>query len=94
MGRAFESLETLPEAISFGVFAKIDQLRTFPEMGTPLGPRYPKLKAYRQILYKNSIRVIYEFDEVDKTVYVLMIQDCRQKMPQPRELKRDLSLDE
>lgn len=90
MNRAFAALEILPEEIAFQILAKLDQLRRFPEMGSPLGARFPKLKAFRQILYRSSIRIIYEFDKIDNTIYVLAIQDCRQKLPLPRDLKRDV----
>lgn len=94
MVRAFAALESLPKSKAFGIISLLEHLRQFPEMGSPLGHRYPKLKHFRQLLYKRSIRIIYEFDEYESTIYVLAVQDCRQKMPSTRELKRDLSVDE
>ncbi len=86
--QAFAVLESLPETISFDVFGRLDRLSQFPEMGSSLGIRFPKLKGLRQIVYKRWLRVIYEFDEIDQTVYILAIQDCRQKLPSGRDLKR------
>jgi len=63
-------------------------------MGTPLKSRFPKLKGYREVLYKRFIRIIYEFDAHDNMMYVVAIQDCRQKLPSPRQLKRDRPLEE
>lgn len=89
MDRAFAVLESLPETVAFDLFKKLDRLADFPQMGTPLGPRFPKLKGYRQLVYNRRLRIIYEFDEYDNTIYVLAINDCRQKLPTPRELRRD-----
>ena len=94
MRRAFRSLELLPEPIAFDIIGKLDVLTHFPEMGSPLGSRFPRLKGYREVLYKRYIRIIYEFDPHDNMIYVVAIQDCRQKLPLPRALKRDLPLDE
>lgn len=87
--RAFTVLESLPETISFDVFRRLDRLSQFPEMGSSLGARFPNLNGLRQLVYKRWLRVIYEFDEADQTIYILAIQDCRQKLPSPRKLKRD-----
>ncbi len=88
--RAFAALEALPESIAFDIIRKLDHdLTMFPEMGAPLGPRFPRLNGLCQLIYKRSVRVIYDYDQHDETLYVLAIQDCRQKMPSPRDLKRD-----
>lgn len=92
--RAFRVLESLPEAVAFDVFEELDRLAEFPRMGTSLEPRFPKLTGYRQLIYKRTLRIIYEFDEYDNTVYVLAISDCRQKLPAPRELRRDRPQDD
>jgi len=89
MSRAFAVLESLPQNIAFDIVDRLERLSQFPKMGAPLGARFPKLKAYRQLVYKHSIRIIYEFDEYEDTIYVLAIQDCRQKLPALRDLKRD-----
>ena len=91
---AFAVLESLPETIAFDVFSKLDKLGEFPQMGSPLGPRFPQLKAFRQLIYKRRLRIIYQFDEQDRTVYILAIQDSRQKLPSARDLKRDRLPDE
>ena len=85
---AFLALESLPQSTAFGIVALLDYLREFPEMGAPLGTRFPKLKGLRQLIYKGSIRVVYEYDHLDETVYILAIQNCSQKMPDRRSLKR------
>lgn len=85
---AFLVLESLPQGTAFGIVGLFDYLREFPEMGAPLGPRFPKLKGLRQLIYKSSIRIIYEYDEQDQTVYILSVQRCSQKIPDRRALKR------
>jgi hypothetical protein len=85
---AFTFLESVPEKIAFEIVAALDRLMTFPEMGAPLGPRFPDLSGKRQLLYKRFIRVIYEYDEYEKNIYVFAIQNCRQKLPSSRELRR------
>lgn len=85
---AFLVLESLPQSMAFGIVALFDYLREFPEMGAPLGPRFPKLKGLRQMTYKGSIRIIYEYDHLDETIYILAVQSCSQKMPDRGELKR------
>jgi len=92
--RAFLTIESLPQHIAFDIIRLLEHLRDFPEMGSPLHSRFPKLKDFRQLLYKRSIRVIYEFDEYENTIYVLAVQDCRQKLPSVRDLKRDDARDE
>lgn len=93
MESVFAVLERLPQKLAFDIFRRLDQLAEFPEMGSPLGPRFPRLEGFRQIIYRRQIRMIYEFDESDQTVYVLLIQDCRQKIPTPRDLKRTEDID-
>ena len=92
--RAFKVLELLPAAVAFDLFRKLDRLAAFPLMGTPLESRFPELKGFRQLIYDRHLRIIYEFDENDDTVYVLAINNCRQKLPTPRELRRDRPLDD
>ena len=89
MARSFAVLESLPQHTAFGIVSQLAHLRQSPRMGATLGPRFPKLKDFRQILYKRVMRVIYEFDEYENVVYILAIQDCRQKLPSARHLKRD-----
>lgn len=85
---AFAFLESLPQEISFDIVAALDRLMLFPNMGAPLAARFPALKGFRQLVYKRRIRAIYEFNEYEKTIYVLAIQYCRQKLPSARDLKR------
>lgn len=93
MAQTFAVLELLTQTIAFEVFSKIDKLSNFPQMGSPLGPRFPRLGKFRQLIYRRRLRIIYEFDEVENTVYVLVIQDCRRKMPTARELDEAKSSD-
>jgi mRNA-degrading endonuclease RelE of RelBE toxin-antitoxin system len=81
--RAFAFLESLAEPIAFELFRRIDRLSVFPDLGSPLETRF------RQLVYKRRIRVIYEYDIEENCVYILAIQNCRQKLPRPRDLKRD-----
>lgn len=87
--RAFAVLESLPEKIAFDLFRTIDTLATFPEMGPLLETRSSILVGFRQLIYKRSIRVIYEFDAAEDQIYIVAIQHCRQQLPHPRDLKRD-----
>ena len=91
MNRAFAVLESLPQGVAFEIFAKLDLLTEFPEIGSPLGLRFPDLKGFRQLIFKRRIRIIYDFDQSDRIIYVLAIIDCKRKMPRGRDLKRDLS---
>lgn len=72
--RAFFVLESFPERIAFDVFRYLDRLALFPEMGSPLGYRFPKLDGFRQLVYKRWLRIIYEFDASENTVFILAIQ--------------------
>ena len=87
--QAFAVLETLPEGTALDIFARLDRLSEFPEMGSLLGPKFPKLARFRQLIYKRWLRIIYEFDDKERTVYILAIQDSRRKLPSTRKLKRD-----
>lgn len=48
----------------------------------------PVLKNCRQLIVKRLHRVLYEYDEVEGTVYILSVQHCRQGLPSGRNLKR------
>jgi mRNA-degrading endonuclease RelE of RelBE toxin-antitoxin system len=86
--RAFLVLETLPQTIAFDVIRLVDLLPKFPEMGAKIETRFQLLKDYRQIIVKNSYRVIYDFDEIENRIYILAVQNCRQQLPSTRDLKR------
>ena len=87
--RAFTVLESLEGKIAFAIFRHSELLRQFPEMGSALEYRFPTLKGRRQLIFKRKFRIIYEFDDYEDTVYILAVQDCREKRPSPRDLKRD-----
>ena len=85
---AFNELEILPQEISFEIIRQVDLLTQFPEMGAPLQSPFPRLKDLRQLIVKRSIRVIYEFDDVKETIFILAVQNCRQELMTLRDLKR------
>ena len=86
--RAFLVLETLPQTIAFDIIRRADLLPNFPKMGAKFDSRFPNLKSYRQIIVKRNYRVIYDFDEFENRIYILAVQNCRQKLPSARDLKR------
>lgn len=86
---AFLVLETLSEKIAFGIVRHVDHLREFPEIGSKVRVRSKSMVKFRQLIFRRKFRVIYEFDEYEKCVYVLNLQDCRQKLPTARDLKRE-----
>lgn len=67
---AFLFLETLPETLAFSIFHQAEMLRVFPRMGGPLSNAKKAYSQYRQLIYKKRYRIIYEFDELEDTVYV------------------------
>ena len=90
---AFLVLETLPPAIGMGLFGLAERLGDFPKMGSPLDGYSKAFAGYRQLIYRRQFRAIYEFDETENCVYILHLQDCRQRFPTARELKRVRSPD-
>lgn len=91
---AFLVLEALPEDTAFGIIRQTDLLRKFPQMGSQLSSRFRSLQNYRQLVFRRRLRVIYEYNELENCVYLLLIQDCRQKLPTARDLKRDKGADD
>lgn len=85
---AFRALEELPQKIAFSIVRHLDYLVNNPRMGTTLSSRFIKLAEYRQLIVKREYRVIYEYDEFEECIYIHTIQNCRQKLPSPRDLKR------
>ena len=85
---AFARLEALPQAVAFGIIRQVDLLAVFPHLGAPLEIRFPALRGYRLLVVKRQYRAVYEFDEHAQTVYVLAVQNCRQRLPARRDLKR------
>lgn len=86
--RAFLVLESLPQKIAFEIIRQVDTLAVFPKSGAKLESRFPLLKDYRQLIIKRKYRVIYDFDEFEDRIYILAVQNCRQQLPSPRDLKR------
>jgi mRNA-degrading endonuclease RelE of RelBE toxin-antitoxin system len=91
---AFASLEKLSQAAAFEIVRRVDLLADFPESGVTLQGEFPLLKPCRQLIVRRKIRVVYEFDEFENTIYVLAVQSCRQKLPSARDLKRQTAKDE
>jgi len=89
---AFETLEALPSNMAFEIIRRVDLLAAFPEMGVSLHSRYPQLGNCRQLIVGASFRIIYEFDVVARTVYILVLQHCRQRLPSVAELRFRRSL--
>ena len=86
--KAFNELENLQQKISFEIIRQVDLLINFPEMGALLETNFPSLKGLRQLVIQRRWRVIYDFDDYEKTVYILAVQNCRQKIPSLRDLQR------
>lgn len=85
---AFNELEILPEEIAFEIIRQTDFLAQYPEMGAPLEIRFPRLQQLRQIVIKRNWRVVYDFEAEKKTVFIVAVQNCRQKLLPMRDLKR------
>lgn len=85
---AFNELKVLPEEIAFEIIRRVDFLAQYPEMGGLLETRFTRLKGLRQIIVKRNWRVIYDFETDSETVFIVAVQNCRQKLPFSSELKR------
>jgi mRNA-degrading endonuclease RelE of RelBE toxin-antitoxin system len=89
---AFEKLEALPSTMAFEIVRRVDLLASFPEMCPSLHSSYPQLGNCRQLIVDRSYRIIYEFDAVAGSVYILELQHCRQRLPTVAELRFRQSL--
>lgn len=85
---AFNELEVLPEKTAFEIIRQVDLLAEFPELGVGLESRFTSLSGLRQLVVNRHHRIIYEFDSEQKTIYILAVQHCRQKLLPMRDLKR------
>jgi plasmid stabilization system protein ParE len=85
---AFSQLEALPQSMTFEVVRRGDVLTAFPEAGAKVESADPVLKSCRQLIVKHSHRVVYDYDEAERTVYILAVQHCRQRLPSGRDSKR------
>ncbi len=85
---AFKELEVLPQEISFDIIRNVDLLAKFPEIGSRLEANFVSLKELRQLIIKRKWRVVYDFDDFEKTVYIVSVQSCRRELPSMRDLKR------
>lgn len=86
--QAFLVLEVLPQEIAFAIVEQVDTLQQFPKLGADLESRFVTLKGFRQLIIKRQFRVIYDFDEFENKIYILVVQNCRQQLPSARNLKR------
>ena len=91
---AFLALEALPQDVAFGIIRLIDYLGTHPEMGRFVQIRFAPDRRYHILVYRGTHRVIYEFEETEHRIYIGYVQDCRQKLPSARDLKRNMPTDE
>jgi mRNA-degrading endonuclease RelE of RelBE toxin-antitoxin system len=78
---AFEVLESLPQSLILKVVRTVDLLASFPETGTALDDDFLEHGNYRQLIVNRNYRVIYECDKYEQTVFVSLLQLCRQKFP-------------
>ncbi len=85
---AFLFLETLPETLALSIFHQAEMLKVFPSMGGPLPNTKKAYSQYRQLIHQKRYRIIYEFDELEDTIYVSAVQSCKQRLPSPRSLAR------
>lgn len=87
-GPAFRELEKLPESLAFKIIRTVDLLSTFPQLGPDLESRFPDLAGLRQLTIDRRWRVIYEIDEFESTVWILAVQNCRQRLPSSRKIRK------
>ena len=92
--RAFITLESLPQSLGFGLVRLSELLRENSKLGVLIRIRNAPSKKYRQLILRRTHRLICEIDEIEDRIYVVAIQHCRQKLPSPRDLKRDEARDE
>ena len=85
---AFLTLEKLPDNIAFGIVRRTDMLSNFPKMGQILEAKGNSATTYRQLIFRKTYRIIYKFDETKSDIHVVMIQNCKQRIPRLRDLDR------
>lgn len=85
---AFKELEVLPQDISFEIIRNVDLLANFPEMGSPLEANFSNIRELRQLIIRRKWRVVYDYDDFEKMIYIVAVQNCRQQLPSMRDLKR------
>jgi mRNA-degrading endonuclease RelE of RelBE toxin-antitoxin system len=91
---AFVQLETLPQSFAFEVIRRVEVLSAFPESGVKMEGADPGLGKCRQLILNRSYRVVYEYEQNEDVVYILVVQHCRQRLPTGRDLKRRQSDEE
>lgn len=87
-GPAFRELEKLPQSLAFKIIRKVDLLSAFPQLGPDLESRFQNLAGLRQLIIDRRWRVIYEIDDSDSTVWILAVENCRQRLPSSRQVRK------
>lgn len=82
---AFLALERLPQATAFGILRLLDGLIHSPRIGHSMDEL--GLPGFRQLIYRRRNRIIYDYDEAIGCVRILALIDCRQQIPEPKDLK-------
>ena len=85
---AFKVLETLLDNIAFGIVKRTDMLGKFPRMGQVMDGKGSSATTYRQLIFRKTYRIIYKFEEVTYDIHIVMIQNCKQRIPSRRDLDR------
>lgn len=85
---AFRVLEMLPNNIAFGIMRRTDMLGNFPKMGQFMHLKGNRPTIYRQLIFRKAYRIIYRFNEINDDIVIVMIQNCKQRIPSRRDLDR------
>lgn len=73
--RAIRDLESIPLVQQKRVISKIEMLRDFPEMGTPM---FDAFEGYRSLLAAKHYRVVYRIRD-DGVIEIAWIRDTRRR---------------
>lgn len=87
---AFGVLESLPPKTAYEILASTDRLAIFPELGVGLPQPYAKFGNCRQLVFRRKHRLIYLYEAAEHEIKILMLQQCRQQLPNMAELHRSL----
>jgi len=71
---ALSDMEEVPASVGQRIIKQVEQLKTFPNMGSPL--TLPEAQMYRQLIVP-PYRVIHRHDEEARTVYILHVLHTR-----------------
>lgn len=75
-------LQIRPRKLGEAVLAAVEGLAQFPHLGRqiPEGEQIPPLAAVRDITVKETVRVLYEYDEQRKAVWILALLSPGQEL--------------